>query len=137
MVLHELLDPFVRVWNDITSGVHAPLGFRLVVQPLVAVFFAVRAGRMDARDGRPPYFWAIVKDAVHRRALLREGWKQVGKVFIAAVIVDVIYQVIVERWVYPFEAVMVGAVLAVLPYFIFRGVVNRILRWRYRALDNE
>jgi hypothetical protein len=76
MMLHDLLDPFLRVWSDITSGVHAPLGFRLVVQPLVAAFFAVRAGRMDARDGRPLYFWAVVKDAVHRRALLREGWKR-------------------------------------------------------------
>ena len=127
-MLHELLDPFIRVWSDITSGVHAPLGFRLVVQPLVALFYAVRAGRADARAGRPPYFWAVVTDSVDRRALLREAWKHVGKVFIVAVIVDVIYQVIVERWVYPFEALMVGAVLAVLPYWIFRGLVNRILR---------
>ena len=134
-MLHELLDPFVRVWTDITSGVHAPLGFRLVVQPLVAAFFAVRAGRMDARDGRPPYLWTVVKDAVDRRALLREAWTHVGKVFITAIIVDVIYQVIVERWVYPFEALMVGAVLAVLPYFIFRGVVNRVLRRRYRPIE--
>jgi len=130
-MLHDLLDPFVRVWTDIASGVHAPLGFRLVVQPLVAAFFAIRAGRMDAREGRPPYFRAIVKDASHRRALVREGWKQVGKVFVAAIILDVIYQVIVERWVYPSEAVMVAAVLAVLPYLVFRGLVNRILRVRF------
>ncbi len=50
-----------------------------------------------------------------------------------AIIVDVIYQFIVERRVYPFEAVMVGVILAVLPYFFFRGVVNRILRRKYRA----
>jgi len=135
MMFHELLDPFVRVWNDITSGVHAPLGFRLVVQPLVAIFFAVRAGRADARGGRPPYFWALVKDAIDRRALLREAWKHVGKVFIVAVIIDVIYQLIIERWVYPFEALMVGAILAVLPYFIFRGLVNRVLRRRYRSVE--
>ena len=134
-MLHELLDPFIRVWSDITSGVHAPLGFRLVVQPLAVLFHAVRAGRADARSGRPLYFWAVVTDSVDRRALLREAWKHVGKVFIVAVIVDVIYQVIVERWVYPFEALMVGAVLAVLPYWIFRGVVNRILRRRYRARE--
>ncbi len=66
---------------------------------------------------------------------MREAWKHVGKVFIVAIIVDVIYQFIVERWVYPFEAVMVGAVLAVLPYFIFRGLVNRILRRRYRPIE--
>jgi len=58
--------------------------------------------------------------------------EHVGKVFVVAVIVDAIYQIIVERWVYPFEALMVGAVLAVLPYLVFRGPVNRILRYRYR-----
>ena len=134
-MLHEMLDPFIRVWSDITSGVHAPLGFRLVVQPLIAAFFAVRAGRNDARDGRPPYFWAVVKDAVHRRALLREGWKHVGKVFIAATVVDIIYQLIVNRWVYPLEALMIGGILAVLPYFLFRGVVNRVLRRTSRAVE--
>jgi hypothetical protein len=131
-VLHELLEPFVRVWADITSGVHAPLGFRLVVQPLVAAFFAIRAGRMDALEGRPPYLWDFLKDAARRGALLREAWRHVGKVFVVAVIVDAIYQIIVERWVYPFEALMVGAVLAVLPYLVFRGPVNRILRYWYR-----
>ena len=131
--MHDLLAAFIRVWTDITSGVHAPLGFRLIVQPLVAAFFAVRAGRVDARDGRPPYFWAVLKDAVNRRALLREGWKHVGKVFIVALIIDVIYQFIVERWLYPFEALMVAAILAVLPYLFFRGVVNRILRRRYKS----
>ena len=114
---------------------HAPLGFRIVVQPLVASFFAIRAGRKDARDGRPPYFWEVIKDAVHRRALLREGWTQVGRVFVAAIVIDVIYQVIVERCVYPSEAVMVGAILCVLPYLVFRGLVNRVLRHRRRAVE--
>jgi hypothetical protein len=127
-MLHDLLEAFVRVWTDIASGVHAPLGFRLIVQPLVAAFFAIRAGRKDAREGRPPYVQAVVEDAAHRRALLREGWKQVGKVFIAAIIIDAIYQVIVEHWVYPSEAVMVGVVLAVLSYLVVRGLVTRILR---------
>ena len=133
-MLHDLLDPFVRVWTN-NQGVHAPLGFRLIVQPLVAAFLAIRAGRKDAREGRPPYLGAVVKDALHRRALLRDGWKQVGKVFVAAIILDAIYQFIVERWVYPSEAVMVGAVLAVLPYLVVRGLVNRILRCRQRVIE--
>ena len=112
----------------------APLGFRIIVQPLVAAFFAIRAGRQDARAGRPLYFWAVVKDAVRRRALLREGWAHVGMVFISAIVIDVIYQIIVARWVYVSEAVMVGAILAILPYLVFRGVVNRVLRRRHGAI---
>ena len=98
--------------------------------------FLCRSRREDGRPRRSSaLFLGSCERSAHRRTLLREAWKHVGKVFITAVIVDVIYQVIVERWVYPFEALMVGAVLAVLPYFIFRGLVNRILRRRYRGID--
>ncbi|WP_211202996.1 hypothetical protein [Candidatus Competibacter phosphatis] len=68
-----------------------------------------------------------MSDPVYRRELLQEGWKHVGKVFIAAVVVDVIYQIIVRHWVYPSEALMVAAILSVLPYLVMRGLVNRIL----------
>src|SRR5512139_626349 len=112
--MEELNSVLGRVWADITAGVHAPLGFRVVVQPLVAAIFAIRAGRKDALDGKPLFFWAVLGDPVHRRERLREAWKHVGKVFVAAIIIDVVYQVIVERWIYPSEALMVGLVLAVL-----------------------
>ncbi len=133
--MHELLAVFGRVWHDMTGGLHAPLGFRVVVQPIVAAFFAVRAGQRDALEGKPLFFWAVLGDPVHRRERLREAWKHVGKVFLAAVIIDIVYQVVVERWIYPSEALMVGLILAVLPYLIFRGIVNRMLRSRARAAE--
>lgn len=127
--MDEVVAIFTRVWTDITSGAHAPLSFRLIIQPLIAVFFAIRSGMQDARAGRPLFFWAVVmSDPAHRRELLQEGWKHVGKVFIAAVMVDIIYQIIVRHWVYPSEALMVAAILSVLPYLVMRGLVNRILR---------
>jgi hypothetical protein len=126
--MEELIAVFGRVWHDMAGGVHAPLGFRVVVQPIVAAFFAVRAGRQDALEGRPLFFWAVLRDPIHRRERLQEAWKHVGKVFVAAVIIDVVYQCIVERWIYPSEALMVGLTLAVLPYLVFRGIVNRVLR---------
>jgi hypothetical protein len=97
-MLNDLLTPFVRTWADVTSGVHAPLGFRVVVQPIVASFFAIRAGLRDAREGRPPYFRALLNDPGRRWNLVREGCAHVGKIFIAAVVIDVIYQAIVLRW---------------------------------------
>ena len=48
---------------------------------------------------------------------------------------QMVYQVIVERWVYPSEALMVGLILAVLPYLVFRGIVNRILRKEARIAE--
>jgi hypothetical protein len=53
---------------------------------------------------------------MNRRELLREGWKDVAKVFIMAVIIDCIYQFIVLRWFYPGEVLLVGIILALLPY---------------------
>ena len=129
----DLATLFAGVWSNIAGGVHAPLGFRVVVQPLAAAFFAIRAGRQDALEGKPLFFWAVLTDSKHRRERLREAWKDVGKVFASAVIIDIVYQVIVEHWVYPAEALMVGVILAVLPYLIFRGIVNRLLRNKARA----
>jgi hypothetical protein len=130
--MDEVIAIFMRVWTDITDGAHAPLSFRLIIQPLIAAFFAIRAGMQDARAGRPLYFWAVIaSDPERRRELLREGWLHIGKVFIAAIAVDTIYQIIVHHWVYPSEAVMVAVILAVLPYLVIRGLVNRFLRRKY------
>jgi hypothetical protein len=63
--------------------------------------------------------------------LLRSGWKSVAKVFTMAVVLDVVYQLIVARWVYPLESVIVAFVLACVPYLLLRGPVNRIASgWR-------
>ncbi len=48
--------------------------------------------------------------------------------FSLAFVLDVVYQVIVFRWVYPFESLAVSIILAILPYVLLRGLVNRIAR---------
>ncbi len=117
-----------RVWDDLIGRLHGPLTFRLLLQPIVAMSFAVRDGYRDAMAGRPPYFWAVFTDAGHRAELLREGWKAVAKVYVFAVILDVVYQIIVFRWVYPGESLLVAALLAFVPYILFRGPINRVVR---------
>jgi len=68
--------------------------FRLVLQPLMAVIFAIKDGRKDAREGQTAYFWALFTDPVHRRDMLRSGWKSVGKIFVFAIVLDAVYQYI-------------------------------------------
>ena len=121
-------DLLTRFWENLVGRIGGTMSFRLILQPAVAIFFAIRDGRKDARDGRPPYFWTIFSDPAHRRDLLREGWKAVSKVFIVAVVIDVIYQYLVFRWFYPGEALIVAFVLAFVPYLLIRGPVNRIAR---------
>ncbi len=96
------MDEFlVRVWNNLAGRLTGPMNFRLIVQPCVAIFFAVRSGLKDAREGRPAFFWDILSNPAGRRELIGEGWKDIGKIFLVAVTLDVIYQIIVHRWVFP------------------------------------
>lgn len=119
---------WMRIVENMTDRVDGPLKFRLLVQPLMAAIFAIRSGLLDARTGKPPYFWALATDPAHRADMLRDGWKSIGKVFMIALVLDVVYQIIVLRFVYPGEAIIVALVLAILPYLILRGLVTRIAR---------
>jgi hypothetical protein len=121
-----------RLWVNLVGRIGGPLTFRLVLQPTAAAFFALRAGWKDARQGRVPYGWVILSDPNNRRDLLQEGWKDVAKVFVVAIIIDFVYQIIEFRWFYPEEAVIVAAILALIPYLLLRGPANRMARrWQH------
>ena len=125
----KMIDDFIsRIVEDVVGRVSGPMKFRLILQPMMAAIFAVRAGLKDAKEGRPAYFWAIFTEPAQRRELIKEGWKAVGKIFIIAIIIDVVYQYIVFRWFYPGEAIIVAVILALVPYLLIRGPVNRIAR---------
>jgi len=125
IAMDELL---TRVFENLIGRVGGPLSFRLLLQPAMAILFAIRDGRKDAREGRVPYFWAIFTQPLHRQELLHEGWKAVGKVFVIATVIDLVYQLIALRWIYPGEALLVAFLLACIPYLFIRGPVNRLVR---------
>ena len=118
----------MRVLTGLSDRVGGPMTFRIILQPLMAGLLAVRAGLRDAREGRPPYFWTLLTDSTQRAALLRDGWRAVARVFVLAIVMDVIYQLIARRWIYPGETVVVAIVLAVIPYLLLRGPINRLVR---------
>ena len=125
-------DMWMRIASDMAARVSGPMKFRLVLQPAMAAIFAIRAGLADARAGRPPYFWTLVSDPAQRAYMIEDGWKSVGKVFVVALVLDVVYQIIVSRFVYPGEAIIVAFVLAIVPYLILRGLVTRVARTKSR-----
>jgi hypothetical protein len=118
----------LRLLMNVSDRVGGPMTFRIILQPLMAALLALRAGVKDAQTGRPPYFWTILTDAGQRGDLMREGWKSVARVFVLAVVMDFIYQVIVLKWVYPLELLVIAILLAVIPYLFIRGPVNRLVR---------
>jgi hypothetical protein len=119
---------WIRVVSQLAARVSGPMKFRLVLQPAMAAFFAIRSGLADARAGKPPFFWTLLSDPTQRMDMLKDGWKSIGRVFILALLLDVIYQIIELRFVYIGEAFIVAFILAILPYLILRGLVTRLAR---------
>ncbi|MFT3878490.1 MAG: hypothetical protein QM703_02385 [Gemmatales bacterium] len=115
-----------RGWEDLIGRADGLMHFRIILQPAVAIFFAIRAGLRDARQGKPAFLWTVYADANQRRALLREGWKDVGMVFCVALVLDAIYQVISHSSIYTLELLVTATLLAIVPYVIVRGPVTRL-----------
>jgi hypothetical protein len=120
-------DIWMRIVENLGDRVSGPMKFRVFLQPIMASIFAIIAGLKDAKAGNPPYFWALLTEPGHRAAMLKDGWKSVGKVFVLAMVLDVVYQLKVQGFVYPAEVLIVALILAVVPYLILRGLVTRIM----------
>jgi hypothetical protein len=112
--------------DQISDRVSGPMKFRIVLQPLMATFLAVRSGLRDAKSGARPYFWSLVTTPGHRGAMLKEGWKSIARLFFLAMVLDIVYQIFVQHSFHLRAALLVAIVLAILPYLILRGIVTRI-----------
>lgn len=117
-----------RVWEQLTNRVTGPMMFRFILQPCVAVILAIRAGLADARAGRPPYLATALTDRAARAVLLRSGWRDVGRVFALACGMDAIYQLVVLESFHVLQALVVGCLLAIVPYVLVRGPMTRLAR---------
>jgi peptidoglycan/LPS O-acetylase OafA/YrhL len=124
------VDEFLtRFYTDLIGRLTGPLTLRLFLQPAVAMFLASRDGIKDAREGRPPHLWRLITgDAEVRARRWRETWRAVLMVFTLAVLLDCVYQWMVMRWIYPVEAMFTAVILAIIPYLLLRGTVNRVAR---------
>lgn len=120
---------FARLWENLGDRVGGPMTLRIILQPAMARLLADRAGLQDAREERPPYFWALLTEPTQRTDLLREGWTAIVRVFVLNHGRDQS----IDRAAMDLSLVglIVAALLAVVPYLLIRGPVNRITRrWR-------
>jgi hypothetical protein len=100
--------------------------------PTVVTILAIRAGLKDAREGQPAFLWAILTNPAERRRLLRSAAKDVGTIFIVAVVLDTTYQLVVLRAFYPVQLVIIAVACAIVPYVVVRGLVTRLTRGLYK-----
>lgn len=122
-----MIDPFfMRWWDQLISRPAGPFKFRFVLQPAVAILLAVRDGLKDSREGNPPFLLLFCLEPAQRMKLIKDGWKSFGRLFLVAVVLDCIYQSVVLQWIHPLQALVVAVFLAIIPYVLARGPVNRI-----------
>jgi hypothetical protein len=121
-------DAISRGWANFLARPSGPLNIRFLIQPTVAAVMAVRAGIEDARLAHPAFLWTALTDPRQRRGSVQSAWKDVRNVFLIAAALDAIYQFIVQQFIYPLELLFTSALLAVVPYCLLRGPVNRVAR---------
>ena len=126
--MDTVLDALKRAVDELLGRASGPMHLRLIMQPLMATFFAVRAGLRDARQGQSPFLSTYVKDPEQRRRLTVSAWKDIGKLLVMAVLLDTVYQIIAMHTFRVLQTLIVAFVLAILPYVLVRGPVSRIAR---------
>jgi hypothetical protein len=123
------LDVQRRFWSDIGDRIHGPMTFRFYLQPTMALIAAIPDGIRDAREGHKAFFWTALLDSSQHGGRLREGAYSTARIILLGLSMDAIYQFKVLDQFYPAEAVIMAILLAVIPYFIFRWLIEKTARW--------
>ena len=101
----------------------------------MAAIVAIHDGLKDARTGRSPYLWTVVRfwTVAHTRGerveRLREGLIATSRIILLGIVMDAIYQFLEFPTFYPVGALLIAVLLAFVPYLLIRGPVTRIARW--------
>lgn len=130
------MDPILQMLSrgieQLLGRAGGPLHFRLLMMPTVVATLAILAGMKDAREGRPAFLWTLLVMPAERQRLLRSAIKDVGRIFVVAVVLDTIYQLTVLRAFYPIQTLIVAVACAIMPYLLIRGPVTRLTRGLYK-----
>ncbi len=124
---------FPLVFEGLAMRLSGPGGFRLIIQPIVAIALGIRDGLLDAKAGEPAYLIGIVFHPERRHELLASTVQHILKPFIVGVVLDLILQYFIFQRIRLIPAIIVGLLLIGLPYSLAMGLTNRIVTvWRRR-----
>lgn len=102
-----------------------PGRLRFILQPLAAVLIGVRGGLADARAGHPPYLSGLLFAHGRKRELLHHGLAAIRNVLALAIIMDIVFQVVLDHAVHPGAALLIGPIFIGGPYAVSRALTNR------------
>ncbi len=122
------------IWRDVTGpGMFGgSFQWRLIVQPLAAIILGARVGVRDAKQGRLPFFQALLHAKGERGTLLGKAVRDAIVPLAVAVIVDSILQQLINGRIRPLVAALVGGFLVFIPFLCSRALSHRV--WRARPL---
>ena len=126
--MHTILHLLSRGVDELLGRFSGPLNFRLFVMPTVVTILAIRADLRDAREGQPAPLGAFFTNASERGRLLRSAIKDIGKVFLVAIVLDTTYQLWVLKSFHIGQLLIVAIVCAIVPYVLVRGPITRLAR---------
>lgn len=118
----------VGFFEGIARELAGPGRFRLLVQPLMALALGVRLGIADAKEGKPPFLFRLLKTSQRPWALLRGSLWDVAVPLTLAVGLDAVLQYLALGFVRPIAALTVAALLVWIPFALSRAITNRV--WR-------
>ena len=121
-------DVLKRIFVSIADRPGGPMTFRFVLQPVMAALLAGIDGVRDARSGAPAYTWSLVTGRGGRTSQVYDGVIATARVILLGLGMDVAYQLIVFKTLYPGEAAIVAVLLAFIPYLLLRGPFSRLAR---------
>jgi hypothetical protein len=117
-------------WRRLLTGLadrpDGPFSLRFLLQPVTAAIAALKDGVKDARAGRSPYLWNILRNPEERAARLSEALVSTAQIILIGLGIDAFYQLKVFKTFYPGEALAMVIALAFLPYLLLRGPIARI-----------
>ncbi|TXI06260.1 MAG: hypothetical protein E6Q76_09995, partial [Rhizobium sp.] len=105
-------------WNHIFDRIGGPMTFRFILQPGMALIAAIPVGISDSKSR-----WRLFEGN-----RLREGIEATARIMLLGLSMDLIYQLRVLDNFYPVEALLVAVVLALVPYLVFRVLVEAAMR---------
>jgi hypothetical protein len=117
-----------RFWSDMFARFGGPMTFRFFLQPVMAGIAALHDGLQDAGKGHKAFFWTAWFESSQPTGRLREGLASTARILLLGISMDVIYQLKELDAFYPAEAAVIAILLAVVPYFIFRWIIEAVAR---------
>jgi hypothetical protein len=118
----------VGFFEGIARELAGPGRLRLLVQPAMALALGVRLGIVDAKEGKPPFLFRLLRTSQRPWALLRASLWDVAIPFTLAVGLDSVLQYLAVGFVRPLAALTVAALLVWIPFALSRAITNRV--WR-------